>query len=88
MLPKWRHEEGQSLIIFAFAILGLIAMMGLALDLSLVYIERVRISRTADAAALAAVVELPFEEEAIRRAVEFIELNGYTRDETAILVRW
>jgi hypothetical protein len=82
-----REQKGQSLIIFVFAILGLIAMMGLALDLGLVYIERVRISRTTDAAALAAVVELPFEEESMRRAAEFIELNGYTREETEIRVR-
>ena len=83
----WREQKGQSLIIFVFAILGLIAMMGLALDLGLVYIERVRVSRTTDAAALASVVELPFEEEAIRRAAEFIELNGYTQKDTEIRVR-
>lgn len=86
-LQAVKEQKGQSLIIFVFAILGLIAMMGLALDLGLVYIERVRVSRTTDAAALAAVVELPFEEEAIRRAAEFIELNGYTRESTEIRVR-
>lgn len=86
-LDALKKQKGQSLIIFVFAILGLIAMMGLALDLGLVYIERVRISRTTDAAALAAVVELPFEEEAIRRAAEFIELNGYNRADTEIRVR-
>ena len=74
---RLQPQKGQSIIIVTFAFLGLLAMLGLALDLGLVYIERVRISRTTDAAALAAVVELPFEEEAMRRAVEFIELNGY-----------
>ena len=86
-LGALREQKGQSLIIFVFAIMGIIALMGLALDLGLVYIERVRVSRTTDAAALAAVVELPFEEEAIRRAAEFIELNGYRREETEIRVR-
>mgnify|MGYP001370543950 FL=1 len=84
-LRRWRNrfadkttaQKGQSLIIITFAFLGLIAMLGLALDLGLVYIEQVRVSRTADAAALAGVVELPFEEEAMRRAIEYIELNGY-----------
>ncbi|MCB0214077.1 MAG: VWA domain-containing protein, partial [Anaerolineae bacterium] len=71
------EQKGQSIIIVTFAFLGLIAMLGLALDLGLVYIERVRVSRTADAATLAGVVELPFEEAAMRRAIEYIELNGY-----------
>ncbi|MCB0193117.1 MAG: VWA domain-containing protein [Anaerolineae bacterium] len=74
---RLQPQKGQSIIIVTFAFLGLLAMLGLALDLGLVYIERVRVSRTTDAAALAAVVELPFEEEAMRRAIEFIELNGY-----------
>lgn len=86
-LRALQEQKGQSLIIFVFAIMGLIAMLGLALDLGLVYIERVRVSRTTDAAALAAVVELPFEEEAMRRAAEFIELNGYTQEDTEIRVR-
>jgi len=80
-------QKGQSIIIITFAFLGLIAMLGLALDLGLVYIEQVRISRTTDAAALAAVVELPFEEESMRRAIEFIELNGDAREDTEIRVR-
>ncbi len=86
-----REQKGQSIIIITFAFLGLIAMLGLALDLGMVYIEQVRVSRTADAAALAAVVELPFEEEAMRRAIEFVELNGYHVNgpdaDTQILVR-
>ena len=89
-LQAWQEEKGQSLIIFTFAFLGLIAMLGLALDLGLVYIEQVRVGRTSDAATLAAVVELPSEEEAIRRAIEFIELNGYEvgpTGNTKIIVR-
>lgn len=74
---KFQAQKGQSIVIIAFAFLGLIAMLGLALDLGLVYIERVRVSRTTDAATLAAVVELPFEGETIARAIEYIELNGY-----------
>jgi Flp pilus assembly protein TadG len=76
-LQAMREQKGQSIIIFTFAFLGLIAMLGLALDLGLVYIEKIKVSRTADAAALAAVVELPFEEDAMRRAIEYIRLNGY-----------
>ena len=75
-----RGQSGQSLIILAFAFLGLIAMLGLALDLGLVYIERVRIKRAVDAATLAGVVELPFEEDAFSRAAEYLNLNGYNID--------
>ena len=75
-----RAQSGQSLIILAFAFLGLIAMLGLALDLGLVYIERVRIKRAVDAATLAGVVELPFEEDAFARSIEYLSLNGYDID--------
>jgi len=71
------NQKGQSIIILAFAFLGLIAMLGLALDLGLVYIERTRIKRAVDAATLAAVVELPNEENAYLRAIAYLDENGY-----------
>jgi Flp pilus assembly protein TadG len=90
-LSTLREQKGQSIIIFTFAVLGLIAMLGLALDLGLVYIERVRVNRTTDAATLASVVELPYEQDAIERAIEYIRLNGYDANpvdgDTEILVR-
>jgi hypothetical protein len=79
-------QSGQSLIIVAFGFLALIAMLGLALDLGLVYIERVRIKRAVDAATLAGVVELPLEQESFERAIEYLDLNGYEPDETSIYV--
>jgi hypothetical protein len=79
-------QSGQSLIIVAFGFLALIAILGLALDLGLVYIERVRIKRAVDAATLAGVVELPFEQESFERAIEYLDLNGYEPDETSIYV--
>jgi hypothetical protein len=74
-----REQKGQSIIIFVFAFLGLIAMLGLALDLGLVYIERVKVGRTTDAATLAGVSELTSnnEQASIDRAVEYLRLNGY-----------
>ncbi len=73
----FREQKGQSLVIFAAAFVGLLGMMGLALDLGRVYIERVTINRATDAATLAAVVELPYEEDAMNRAIEYLRLNGY-----------
>lgn len=72
-----QRQKGQSIIILAFAFLGLIAMLGLALDLGLVYIERVRLRRAVDAAVLAGVTELPFESQAFERALQYLDDNGY-----------
>lgn len=73
-----RHDEtGQSIIILTFAFVGLIAMLGLALDLGLVYVNRVAMSRAIDSAALAAAPELPIEEESMRKAINFLMENGY-----------
>lgn len=85
-----RAQKGQSIIIFTFAFMGLIAMLGLALDLGLVYIERVKVGRTTDAATLAGVSELSNnnEQATMDRAVEYIRLNGYdVGGDTEILVR-
>ncbi len=71
-------QPGQSIIILTFAFLGLIAMLGLALDMGLVYVNRVRLKRAVDAATLASVVELPSEEDAVKRAIDFLFQNGYT----------
>jgi hypothetical protein len=86
LCPREQDQSGQSLIIVAFAFLGLVAMLGIALDLGLVYIERVRMKRAVDAATLAGVVELPFEQESFERAMEYLDLNGYTMDRTDIYV--
>ncbi len=71
------NQKGQSMIIIAFAFLGLIAMLGLALDLGLVYIEQTRVKRAVDAAVLAGVVELPSEEQSYIRAMTYLDQNGY-----------
>ncbi len=72
-----QEGKGQSLILIVFAFLGLLAFVGLAVDLGLVYVERVQLGRACDAAALAAAQELPLEDDAIARALEYLALNGY-----------
>jgi Flp pilus assembly protein TadG len=79
-------ESGQSIIILAFIFLALLAMLGLALDLGLVYVERIRMKRTVDAAALAAVTELPTEEEAALRAITYLDENGYDMNEANVYI--
>ena len=55
------REEGQSIVILAFAMVGLLVFAGLAVDVGVVYVTSVRLARAVDAAALAGVVELPYE---------------------------
>jgi hypothetical protein len=72
-----RPQQGQSLVIVILALIGILAFVGLSIDLGLVYVERVRVGRAADAAALAAVAELPLESAAHERAQAYLAENGY-----------
>ncbi len=71
------NKQGQSLILIAFAIFTLFAFIGLGVDLGLAYVERVRVQRAADAAALAAASELPLEAAAQLRALEYLAENNF-----------
>ena len=72
-----RQQRGQSLVIVTFAFVGILAFVGLAIDLGWVYVERVRVSQAADAAALAGASELPLEGAAHTRALVYLQENGY-----------
>ncbi len=75
------REEGQSIVILAMAMVGLLVFAGLAVDAGVVYVTSVRLSRAVDAATLAGVVELPYESSlsstsnADQRAREFLGAN-------------
>jgi len=71
------HQPGQSLVLVTFAFIGILAFVGLAIDLGWVYVERVRVSQAADAAALAGASELPLEAAARVRALVYLQENGY-----------
>jgi hypothetical protein len=77
LVPMGDGQRGQSLIIVAFLIVALLAAVGLAVDLGLMYVEKVRLGRAVDAAALAGAQELPDENAAFNRMVEYLKLNGY-----------
>jgi hypothetical protein len=81
-----RSEAGQSLIILVVAFFALIAIIGLAIDLGLMYIERIQLGRACDAAALAAAQELPFEDFAAERAKQYLMENGYDPTNTELIV--
>jgi Flp pilus assembly protein TadG len=72
-----QDESGQSLVLVVFAIVAIFAIIGLGIDLGVVYVERVNLSRAMDAAALAGAQELPAEEAAHQRALEYLDGNDY-----------
>jgi Flp pilus assembly protein TadG len=76
-LKGFRSEKGQSIVILTVAMIVFIALLGLSLDLGIIYVRRVQLSRAVDAAALAAVVELPDEDSAEAIATQFLHANGF-----------
>jgi Flp pilus assembly protein TadG len=54
-----RGEEGQAIVLVALVAVGMVAMVGLAIDGGLGYLDATRLQRAADAAALAGVIWLP-----------------------------
>lgn len=54
-----RGESGQAIVLIAFVAIGIVAMVGLAIDSGIGYLDATRLQRAADAAALAGVVWLP-----------------------------
>jgi Flp pilus assembly protein TadG len=79
-----RDENGQAMIIVVFSIIALMAIIGLGVDLGVVYVEKVRLARAVDAAALAGAQELPTEAAAHARAQEYLKANGYNPDNACI----
>jgi hypothetical protein len=75
---KANREEGQSIVILAMAMVGLLVFAGLAVDAGVIYVTSVRLARAVDAGALAGVVELPYEtatDKADERARQFLAAN-------------
>lgn len=72
-------ERGQSIVLVAFMFIGLLGLVGLAVDVGFVFARQSQLSAAVDAAALAGVVELTNssteEEDALHRAAEFLRAN-------------
>ncbi|MCS7010926.1 MAG: pilus assembly protein TadG-related protein, partial [Anaerolineales bacterium] len=84
---KQGRSKGQIFVIVALSLVGLIAVVGLAMDVGLMFIENARLRRAVDAAALAAALQY---REGYRpsdlaiAALEMMAFNG-VNDPTAIL---
>ncbi|HUV72826.1 MAG TPA: Tad domain-containing protein, partial [Anaerolineae bacterium] len=65
--PHRRDEQGQAIVVIAFALMALVLFAGLALDAATIYAGQSRLKRAVDAAALAGVIELPSTDAAAAR---------------------
>ena len=54
-----RRSEGQALVLVALTAIGMVAIVGLAIDGGLAFMETQRVQRAADAAALAGAIWMP-----------------------------
>lgn len=84
-----RNESGQSIVLIALLIIGLIAFAGIATDVGMLFARSSQFTAAVDAAALAGVVDLtgPTEEirvsNAITRSAEFLMANRWPTDQIA-----
>lgn len=72
----FRQEEGSVIVVIAIAFTVFLGFLALAVDSGLLYLEHTRISRAADAAALAGAQELPDTGRARTMAEEYAQQNG------------
>jgi len=78
-----KAERGQVLVIVALAAVGIIAIVGLALDVGTLFIGNARLRRAVDSAALAAALQVRVgytQDKLEKSATEFLLLNGVLLD--------
>ena len=76
-----RMERGQVLVIVALAAVGIIAIVGLVMDVGLLFIGNARLRRAVDAAAISAALQYRqgFDTVSLTSAAnEFLQLNGFS----------
>jgi hypothetical protein len=86
MKPFHSSERGQALVIIAFAMIGLVAITGLAIDGSIAYSDRRQAQNAADTAALAAALAKTRGQDMAAPAFSRAASNGYDNDGTQDIV--
>lgn len=81
------RQAGQSIVIIAFAIIGILAFVGIAVDVGLVFARSTQLQSAVDSAALAGVPELIIGTNGLnaanRKAEQFFYTNGFDITVTA-----
>lgn len=73
-------ERGQSIVVVALAFVGIMAFVGLAIDVAFFYVRAAQFTAAIDAATTAGAIELrneANEDAALQRAIQFLNLNGW-----------
>lgn len=81
-----KNREGQVVILAAIIMVGIIALMGLIIDVGFLYSERAKIQTACDAAALAGALKLPDTYQADITAKYYAELNGFKDGTDGVVV--
>ena len=82
-MHRWRCDKGQLLVIIAVAIPAILALLALVVDVGLLAVTKARLQASADAAALAAGMELPNGPTHARmQADNYINLNSNRAEST------
>ncbi len=76
LLKKMKSESGQSIVLFAVALIVVLGLAALVLDVGMVKLAESEMQNAADAAALAAVSNLPDITAATNTALVYGQLNG------------
>jgi len=83
---RGRREDGQMLVLFALALGVLLGFVAMSIDVGMILHERRSAQNAADAAALAGAQELPQSpSDAVGRALEWAEKNGYAGEDGATI---
>ncbi|HET7627864.1 MAG TPA: TadE/TadG family type IV pilus assembly protein [Bacillales bacterium] len=72
MKRLFRDQQGSTLILFALAFIGMMAMAGLVLDGGMLYVEKAALQKTADAAVLSGAQELTDSQDEVQQVVNHI----------------
>jgi len=79
-LPHSLNQKGQVIILLAVGFMALLAFLGLAVDITMLYVTKENLQTSVDSAALAAANKLPDQSKAITTAYTYMRLNNYTYD--------
>lgn len=83
-LLLFKKNEGNSMVIYGIMLSLLLGICALVVDIGRVTVEKSRFQNALDAAALAAVRELPDRSQAEAVAQEYIEKNGFSREDITV----
>lgn len=79
-------QRGQVLVLTAFALVGLLGFLGLVVDVGYMYLERAKLQKATDAAALAGAALLPDSAQATAEALQYVTTNGESAQNATVTV--